>query len=1830
MKRKLKLSLLQKTLLAVSTVVIGSGATLGAMLAYSNNSDEVLGSYSAIPKNLLKNDYSLIRDENGNLKAEVNIVDPLKQRTVAKMSDDGSQYWFVNDEEHKMNFSEFFNAYYKRFQESFIQEIKYGSFNFYNEYVLAVRPERFLEFSKWFIDNVAWGPDLLTLSSFRIVPGVERKGNSVTLGNHSTLHKESSEIKFFPDAFFGAAPIFSNISGESNAPDALTDNTFPSPVSKFQADGFLENIAKISIVKNSANLRDSKGFPLIKRENILSFKNIFFVGKLKGQKVKVLVDPKYKDDYRLYNQELKNYDKKYQEWFFNPRRNSLEEPKIPSINSLFSSITNASKRVEKITALQNAQNLVFPADITEEEFNTKIKEFGNQYQGLLYKDLVEYEITQSRGISDSSLLESKASFLALDLSDGQNQLTISFLEGISSPSQYYAEQLFEQMANAKIKNFLDFYDMDEYVGTKVYLYQDQNHKVFYPTDIQARNSEEKFEEDNLKKLTVKGFDLKNKVLAISLEHKDKDKDNKISQLTETFEAIQTDKDLALSDLFRSFKYSVGYRGAVVPRTLTSTAETLNEVDKKGNLLKGIDSRKFEIYTDAYNGLLDEISQKFPFLLKKQSGPHISKKIDENGVYKYTIEDGEYVGFSPDDNIGIPMILANTIKNYKGVSYDFLKYVGAHEYGHHYTLEKGQAIDQRDSAVLVGGIPVRSGASDSSYYSYQALKNYIEARTNLLVRRVDAKGEPNPRGSFTQFGYIKNDGTHTRWETFQDVWGTKSNDIFDAINNKNRRFIQSFEGLQKSAEKRNIRVGDLFLANSLDSNSGTLNPFIEGVGKVIYNENGNKSFKTITLSQMLSQFRDGLGNPIEFTGDSESNIEIKFFDSETDDLGRTKITKFKIFNKDGSPVIKAPLNTFLTQRESEYVRAEIKKIQKNIISLYQLNNFDNGWNNRSTSVDEEVGFEWKQLGRRITPKSFYDSILYRSEDPSNEFNPESNALPWLANSPAQHVNPTRKSNLYYAVLNDNSASNFDILSKMIQSQIQNGRPEGVGFAGFLASLYYSDKVLTFVDSKNSLISSYVFPVGAKIGLSATHKLTNDRFNRSYELSFGQKNNSSWQPTPAYLISEGFGISNGNINRTIDLTKNEVYFLGIDNSNKEITDYSKPNITLSKVGYNYSSKIYSTLETTKLTRAFSSKLTLFGASNSKPEELKLPVFDTFKDMFEFGSVDYSKATYVGDEQKELYNWDINYVKTKFDLNKFKVELEKEENLLNKNTILGSEQLLANEIMKRFINSPLLITLKDFKLKDLEKNRAIFSTDYGLNFLNDSFNRSFVKTNSKPQRARFNIIDLLKGIRKTLSNYYDKSARGKYSEDATRKAFDNISVNDLFVLLGNVLILESEDNSRSFGQITFSNFNDKTPTFDAVNYFRTKNEAQLSDKFTDYVYTMAETLTRDYVQTTFIPSEKDFGNLPSYLSNVSEANTGLDYVNDASSLSIWNDRLNDWTGIIGAIDAVLRNPSNPKEYFAKRSEIQQKYQKLSQEIEQKISEFEKTTAQELKISEEEYQLKLNNLKTEKQQINFDKNDELNELLKLYSYDVQVVNLSSINRRINSSYFGKIKTDNNGYFKDKWEKEAIGIELYDPKTGESIEDNTIRLKDLDGKKVTSRPRAFFLSQLYNYGVGDRTVSGIYRNKNFDALALYGYVKNEDAKKIDRLKFTDIKTGEVKYLRVNVAKTNNIFYFKKQGDPSSKVTLADEGYSTWISDYALMGKYRDALLFPGHSFTIEFVDNKGNELKDKDGKSLFTLGHGQSLTENGKDESNAPIKISQSEKAKAIVEVDLQFNVIR
>lgn len=89
----------------------------------------------------------------------------------------------------------------------------------------------------------------------------------------------------------------------------------------------------------------------------------------------------------------------------------------------------------------------------------------------------------------------------------------------------------------------------------------------------------------------------------------------------------------------------------------------------------------------------------------------------------------------------------------------------------------------------------------------------------------------------------------------------------------------------------------------------------------------------------------------------------------------------------------------------------------------------------------------------------------------------------------------------------------------------------------------------------------------------------------------------------------------------------------------------------------------------------------------------------ELLEFGSLDYSKANY--DQATNQYNWDLTYVKSKFDLS----EIEKLANSdqdsatsalrqgISSSNQSTKEQALANYVIYLFRHSNLFLTIKDF---------------------------------------------------------------------------------------------------------------------------------------------------------------------------------------------------------------------------------------------------------------------------------------------------------------------------------------------------------------------------------------------------------------------------------------------------------------------------------------------------------------------------------------------------------
>ncbi|MEE3928582.1 PDxFFG protein [Mycoplasmopsis ciconiae] len=1739
MKKIKKMSLKAKVLLSLAIIAAGSFTTLGSMFIYAHHSDERNGALSPADKTKFSNNFSLIYNQNNQLEPQVSILDPLKSKNVASFNLEKNTYKFNNDTK-EYSFNEFFNKYFDIYNESFVLEVKYGSFSFFDEYVLAVQPKQFIEFSKWFIENVAWGPDLITLESFRIVPGVEQNGNAVTLGSHSTLHKESSEIKFFPDAFFGSMPLFSTLSGPNNAPDSFATRTFADLQSKDVVDSYLKNIPFSSAIKNFVAASENG-------RRLHSYFSISMPGKLIGKEFYVYSNPKG-------------------------------------------------------TLKTQGFNLILNTDLNEQKLEELKKDLDQELQNLTINDFKKMTLVSALN-STSGVEQIRFNF---EYTNEQGQKAREFIilnEDNLAKASIISEKVLADKAKENIHNFLDLYDLDNYIGRDIIFYRDakNNQNYFYRNRLIAANEIPNFDQadfDKLETWNIKNIENKDAILYVTLFNP---KTSRSFILTyNAFDMADKEKE------FSQFKSAIDYPGAIKPIAISVGAEDVL-LKKENPTSDPLNFRKYQIYNEAYDGLYETVTKKFPHLLKNQFGPHVERKLNEQGFYEYSLENGPYKGMSDSDRIGFPLVLAATLDNFDGISTDFLKYVAAHEYGHHLTLEKSQALDNENNAIIVGGISVNGGISDSSYYSDIALKNYLQARTNLDYDRVNAVGDISPTGTFLRFKFKNKNGEWVT-ETVEDVWGSKNKDsVFDTISNPYRRFLQTFEGLKKYAEDKGIRLGDLFLANSLDHNSGTLNPFYRTEAKALYlDENNNLVFQNADEEKVVSSLRDGLNQPIPYdfrtNEDGSRNLIFRFIESENivenpdrpNDI-RLKITKINLKNEDGTPFINVPLNEVLTLDESDYVRDRIREVESMISNFITLNYYESGWNDRNTFMGGKLDVKLTNMFQEQMPQSYIDQIIQRSNP--IEYNPATNSL-----------TSERKAFRYFA-----------LKGNTVQQYVQLSQGYGDIFAqNSNASWGNPNPILTFVDSQNNIKSKFSFPraresrfLASLEGQLNTIKTIADQYNLSApDSTFIAYNFSASIFSSLLNPASGSILATDSKNRVLD---QETLLAFAEN---RLNAFSKIGINLFAENLKNEAEPFYFSFNPNLIHEVEKEVTQ--NEQKSIEKTNTLLFDTWEDLFTFGSIDYSKATKkivlnpISKILRPEYDWDVEYVKTKFDINKFISEYQNDKN------ITLDEQQAANLLMLNFRRSSFFMAVKDFNpATELVQNQAILSKEYGIDVAAGAW-KSFYEDKQlfDPEDVlAFDVNDVQKII-----NEFIKSL----SQDP--RAVENLDSNDLYFLLGGFMVVRDFGKSSpvQYGDFFFSLFNDGTPSSDVINYNLSRTEPLLNDKITDYIYSIAESLTRDYVQTTFVPSDVDFKELPSYIKNVNEQNTALDYVVDGRELRIWNEKLIPQSEINEANRVGVLNSS---------------YQQLRQRRIELINEFNLSTAELVKKSDE-LQARLDSLIRETEEYeNVSKEleetqkeisrlrqqtlDKIETAIETIAGSLYNVDIWANSDRLQNSLFGTFAARSNGFFRDKVQKEVIGMELYDDKLNPIIDDE-IRILDFEGNKVNSRPKAFFVSQLKSYGVGDRYISGLYRNKDLDAVAMYGYVPLEVANKIKYIKFVDKNTTEILYLPVNTDKTNNIFYLEKQGDINSKKTIEDFGYTSWISDYALMSKYRDTLLKPGHDYSFEFVDANKQFVAD------IHLGSLNTISENGKDLSTSPIKVVKdpTDQNKSIIKVDHQFNI--
>ncbi|EFF41465.1 PDxFFG protein [Mycoplasmopsis alligatoris] len=1724
--KKTKLLLWHKVAITLASLGVVSGVTVGSMFAFAANSDEVNGEKSQANKELFANNFAAIFNQEGNLEPALAIVDPLKKNKVANVLENGKKFSWVGQKETYTT-DEFFQEYYKKYNEGFILQVRYGSFNFYNEYVLAVKPDKFIDFTKWFITDVPWGPDLLTLNSFRLVPGVQTRGNAITLGSHSTLHKEESEIKFYPDAFFGSMPFYSISAGPGNATDSLTYSTFAEQADFKTAIEYLESLPMVSALNNS-------GKSVVNKLKVAPYKNVYIPLRLENQKV--LVSKKDVDKTRVV---------------------------LP-----FLSQADYAVEVSKNASL--AQLKLSYADFESKTIKNVYTKYNNDKED---GDLISLNLRFSDTANDEIKLEYKNTSNA-------SKVTATYLE---------------KMYAAKLVHFYDWYDLNNYLNIEFFVYEDNNVKRFFNTELEAQNEVRKFDKTKLKKLSTKEFSVQNKVLTVTMSNNDK----------YTYDAANLGFE-QYRELAR-LQQVLGYKGSTKPIGINASPQDKTLVDENGKELDNLASRKYQIYTEVYGSLLEIIAKKYPHLLKKATGPHVVKTVNEQGFLEYSLGDGEYVDFNMFDRIGLPLLMESSIDGFDGLSTEFLKYVAAHEYGHHYTLEKTQAADQENSVVVVGGLNPRAGVGETSYYNANSLRNYLLARTNLDFDRVDVQGNKKDDGVFVNFKFKNSKTGLFESETFSDIWGSKTTkgSVKEVVSNKRRRFLQDYEGMLEAAKLRNATIGDLYIANSLDYSSGTINPSLVGQGKfVVKDEKGNKTFKTLTNKDMLDSFRDGMGNKLTYTP-TGSSFRINVFEETIDPTTKLKtITKVLIKNADGTDVIKVPLNKQLSPSEAAYVEAKATQVRASILALLDTRFSNNGWNTSSSYLGGSVSLNLGYLIPDRNNNGAKELKRYEARGNQVELNPANNNI-------KESITGNKKvdfRNLSVEVKTSGSKLTDELSSLLLGSFLNINDPKITGDKGTHIALDQTNvhSLLTFVSKEGNNfkeLESYVTAdkletiVGKRV-LSNPDKRFNDLLKR-----FGAglpQSNARYAKDVAYSFSLLAGLT-----RPTGLFPTIKLISYVDKDNKLVDLFAEGKINPLVTGL-----VLNPFDTrfTSLNSDLSKSLNKNNVSikkDDKTNETKTGIkFSSLQELLKFVSLDYSKAKL----ENKTINWDIDYAKTKFDF----TEAKKLDVYKNK-----QDQEIANDLFKKFASSDLFMFVKNFKASELESNKVAFSSDYGIDFLNKDFKAEFSLFPSEEGKDTFNTKDL-------------KTALDIYATKNGFKTSEKMDFEDLLYLIGNRMRFGNLGEVPNYSALLFPQFSGSEASSDVINYNTSRVEAQLEDKFTDYIYNIAETLTRDYVQISYIPEEKDFYNLPSFLKGVSESSSGLDYIIDANQLKFWQDRKLDLAGTVLSTRAFIKAKKSA-DFEDENNKLIQKHQPAIDKIQIEIEKAKKDLTDK-KITQEEFQKIQTELGEKHIKLIEAKFDEITAARKKAQGVLIDKKTYDEDQSRFSSYFGQFLSKSNGYFKDRWQKEMIGMELYED-NGAEKNDTSIRLKDFEGKAITSRPKAFFVSQLLNYGVGSRSVAGLFRNKEQDALSMYGFIKNDLAAKVKNIRFLNTKTGEAKYLPVNIDKTNNIFYLTKQGDAKSKVYLKDLGYSSWISDYGLMAKYRDTLLDPKSSYYVDFTDEHNMVV------GTFSLGDLKQLSENGKEPSQAPI-ILHNEKVfdeasqkmvktgKVILAIDYQFNI--
>ncbi|MDF9627518.1 PDxFFG protein [Mesomycoplasma ovipneumoniae] len=1912
-------------------------------------------------------------------------------------------------------FADWFALNYNR--QTPIFELKLGVMKFVNEYWDAISPSEFLEYAKWFTKNVAWGPDALTLEHFALKKGVTRSGNNLLLGQHSAVRKEEARIEFFPDSFFGSFPIYSELAGRGNAPDNLTYKIFEDAISKEALDEYFKKIPQQQVLANYDKSKVVAGIPatdLVKNEKIYLYdivkilKDTFANDEGILAKLEKIKGPENFFVFENEGQTIEDVKKKFElAALMFAHENDIQLPKNYSLNF--------PQDFEKTYKIRDVSDKINSASKNDD---------NNVPRGILSLDL--------EGLETDSTLEDQTTPANAGTSI-DFQLTQNVNPDISTLIVAELATKISQKVDEIVKNgFYDLYNINHPVGKTIGIYQkDSNNRLFFPLgsgsdspSIEAQNEYlSEFDANLWSAYQIKSLKKLSKT-ELEVELIDS-KDPEIPTKTIKFNLDPQDANYAKNvEEFNSFKIAVDWKNRAIPKVIQEI-ETLKD---------GKTTTVYQLYGEIFDGLIDKVLRDKLTNGEDLVGTYVDFEIDqETGLKKYTTKHGEFVGYSHSSRIPYIALLKASSPFFKTTGINYLKYVGAHEYGHHQTLNYAQDNSDPDSNVVLNAISTNAGLGLQSFYNFDVLQLYLNARSSgLSLRKASPSLNPEDKGIYPNFSF----DSENNFESESQIFGAQENqDLDKLISKKSRRFLQTIDGLKTAADIRKLKLYDLFLLNSIDPDSGTINPGISGASKFFRNRNSTSQENTENESDQetkkqkgfinsndiqgifANSLTDGAGNKIQF--DDQGKIHVADFEVGSD--RRTfKNLKVHLFYENGKPVID-PL-TFNNPESLGELQQKIKQIQDEFENKIVKNFRDNGWDSSAQSFarfsPSSPDFEKTLnsiLHNPVENQAFFGSII--GNNPQNlkasveipdsvfdlsKFLIEIQLSPSVPDSVANLAKEllekektagfrfldffklfkgvqTDSSNeiskafqdlqktldlgnrlplLLNAMLSVSSQTNSDLHTNLnnistFKDSLFSKIPQVVSFLETLYTIYF--RTLVQALSKNGTSSDQAARILTR---AFTLNLNSELYkNLDKIIKFTDQNGQNVSPRQLFVTLENFNelpqtqqnnlsiLTNGPIfassyfGKIISVNGNQYYqnpkydfYTGVQTQTKidnvldqsefdhtkqlserwtsplgNLLKFSQVSVQKPLFGiaedfkFNVSggqidnSKIY--LDAwDKTVFGFDYENNYFAYQNEKNET----EFSSISDFLEFISIDpFALKISKKSEGEFVRDWNFDYVNSKFDLYKysfdklsknFKLKENQTENSMPKWTkgekfetkyqkllslfdiseedLQQNLQNFANTLMEAFEQSTLNLLIKNTKIDNKNIDHLFLSSVGFMGFKN--FARKTRPTLPATKFGKLTNFDRIviggvefAGLDETNSlvldeeSFVDSDLNDSEKSEVFRwiKGFlaqknidaSNLDLFKLQYLVGTKTVVDYTIPSL-FQRFQWMN------TDLELSWLRAKNSARFEtrpdDFFSNYVYNFPESLTRDFIQIHYSPSDQTLDNIMPGYKNISESNTGNEYFVDAIYTRKWirnfipafdiaqgysQTLLSPFTNFFLTNSVTSKNSENLNSLYKnltetfKKAQDQELYNQsfvISQKEQQEIAEIETQDKPQKFIdqvlanieNQDEIQKIKSKNKNQKDEIFAQISVELSRILSAYKGELadskkySSGNIQPVvgNFRWRNGYINQNVSTNNGFFKDRFQRKVLNWELYDDNL-EPVEDNTIRITNLKGEKVTNRPEAFWYYSLKTQGVGQRSLSGIWRDSKQDRVAFWGFLKNEDAEKAKYLTLEDEQTGQKFYIKLASNATNNIFYLKKQADLSTKWTLKDEGYSSWISSWSIIGEFKNALLRPGaeglKKFRIYFSDQNRQEIE-----GLFTLGKSKYLAENGKNFNLAPTYIEQ------------------